>query len=94
MSGIDPQSSPALAAGVRMKIDAVTQEPVLMFPEGVVHLNSTAHEVLLRCDGKSSLDSIVAALAAEYETEADALRPDVVECLSDLQRQNLVVFKK
>lgn len=42
MSTIDEQSHPALAAGVRMQMDATTGEPILLFPEGVLHLNATA----------------------------------------------------
>jgi pyrroloquinoline quinone biosynthesis protein D len=93
MSVIDEQSCPALVAGARMRIDAVTQEPVLVFPEGVMHLNTTAHEVLSRCDGKSTVTSIIESLAVEYEVAADELRADVLECLADLRGQNLIAFK-
>ena len=93
MSAIDEKSCPALATGVRMQTDATTGEPILLFPEGVMHLNSTAQEVVSRCDGKTSVEAIIAALAEEYDESADTLRGDVLECLGELQQRKLVVFK-
>ncbi|MDB6066217.1 MAG: pyrroloquinoline quinone biosynthesis protein PqqD [Pedosphaera sp.] len=93
MSSIDEKSCPALVLGVRMQTDVTTGEPVLLFPEGVLHLNSTAHEVVSKCDGKSSVAAIVAALAAEYEVESNALSGDVLECLAELQKRKLIHFK-
>jgi len=93
MSSIDEKSCPALVLGVRMQLDVTTGEPVLLFPEGVLHLNATAHEVVSRCDGRTSVAAIVAALAAEYEVERDALRGDVLECLAALQKRKLIHFK-
>jgi pyrroloquinoline quinone biosynthesis protein D len=57
-----------------------------------MRLNETAHEVLSRCDGRTTVGEIVAALCAEYEVDADALRADVIECLAQLHRRQLVVF--
>jgi coenzyme PQQ biosynthesis protein PqqD len=93
MSAIDEKSCPALATGVRMQTDATTGEPVLLFPEGVMHLNSTAQEVVARCDGKASVEAIISALAEEYDESADTLRGDVLECLGELRQRKLVVFK-
>ena len=93
MSAIDEKSQPALATGVRMQNDATTGEPILLFPEGVMHLNSTAQEVVARCDGKATVEAIIAALAEEYDESADTLRGDVLECLEELRERKLVVFK-
>jgi pyrroloquinoline quinone biosynthesis protein D len=93
MSAIDEQSRPALAVGVRMQTDVTTGEPILLFPEGVLHLNSTAQSVVARCDGSSTVARIVSALAGEYEADADALRGDVLECLSELHRRKLIALK-
>jgi pyrroloquinoline quinone biosynthesis protein D len=93
MSAIDEQSRPALAAGVRMQTDATTGEPILLFPEGVLHLNTTAQEVVARCNGKSTVEGIVSTLANEYDASVDALRGDVLECLSELRQRKLITFK-
>jgi pyrroloquinoline quinone biosynthesis protein D len=86
-------SRPALAAGVRLQPDRASGEPVLLYPEGLLFLNETAHEVVRRLDGAVSVDAIVAALAEEYETDADTLRRDVLDCLANLRRQRLIVVK-
>ena len=92
MNPIEEKSCPRLAPGVRLQKDALNGEPVLVFPEGVVFINASAHEILLRCDGKAAVREIIAALDEEYEGPGGSLREDVVECLTDLNRRRLVVF--
>ncbi|HVV70791.1 MAG TPA: pyrroloquinoline quinone biosynthesis peptide chaperone PqqD [Verrucomicrobiae bacterium] len=92
VEGIDEQARPALARGARLSSDRATGEPVLLFPEGVVHLSSTAQEILSRCDGQKSVGAIIAALCEEYEASEPELRVDVLECLTELGRRKLVVF--
>jgi pyrroloquinoline quinone biosynthesis protein D len=93
MSMIDLNSRPALAAHVRLQIDPVSDEPVLLFPEGVLVLNPTAHDIVLHCNGKASVHEIVAALSDEYEVDEATLRADAVECLADLLTRNLIVVQ-
>jgi len=87
-----PDSRPALAPGVRMQTDRVTGEPVLLYPEGILALNATAHEIVARCDGVATVAAIAHTLAEEYEMDSDALAADVLECLEDLRRRHLIVF--
>lgn len=89
---IDPQSRPALAARVRLQIDPVNGEPVLLYPEGLLRLNETAHEVVTRCDGKTTVENILGALSSEYEVSADELRADVLDCLAQLHGRQLIAF--
>lgn len=83
---------PSLAKSVRLQIDSATGKSVLLYPEGVVELNETAHEILSRCDGRI-LKEIVRELAEEYEADSNALAADVRETLADLQRRKLIEFK-
>ena len=92
MSGIDVKSQPALAPRARLQIDATTGQPVLLYPEGIIELNATAHDILVRCDGKTALDKILASLAADYDANREDLREDVFACLNELHRRNLIVF--
>lgn len=92
MSGIDVKSQPALAARARLQTNATTGQPVLLYPEGIIELNATAHDILVRCDGKTTLDEILASLAAEYDVSHEDLREDVFACLLELHRRNLIVF--
>jgi pyrroloquinoline quinone biosynthesis protein D len=90
MSAINER--PTLAPGVRLQIDAISGEPVLLYPEGIMALNSTAHAIVARCNGATTVEVIANALAAEYEIPRDELDGDILACLQDLQRRRLIVF--
>jgi len=89
---ITDDSRPALARGTRLSTDKQTGEPLLLFPEGVVHLSATAQAILSQCDGRATIGAIVSALATEFEADPCILRDDVLECLAQLHRRKLVVF--
>jgi pyrroloquinoline quinone biosynthesis protein D len=93
MSDIGLDSRPALAKHVRMQVDKVSGQTVLLYPEGILELNPTAEAILRRCDGKSNVAEIVAALVVEYEANEEELRGDVLECLGQLGGRNFVVFE-
>ncbi len=89
MAEISDAAQPRLGKGVRLQSDPTTGKSVLLFPEGVVELNETAHEILTRCDGRT-VSQIVQMLAEEYEADLVALAVDVRETLADLQRRKLI----
>lgn len=74
-----------------MQMDNVTGKSVLLFPEGIMELNETAHDILICCDGRT-VSEIVTRLAEEYEADLPALSADVRETLNDLQHRKLVEF--
>jgi pyrroloquinoline quinone biosynthesis protein D len=88
---ISDSARPNLAKGVRLQIDSTTGKGVLLYPEGIVELNETAHEILSRCDGRT-LGEIVCELAKEYEADSNALAADVRGTFSDLQQRKLIEF--
>ena len=83
---------PRLAKGVRLEVDSATGKGVLLYPEGIVELNETAHEILACCDGRT-LGEIFQALAEEYDADVAALAVDVRETLADLQQRKLIEIK-
>ena len=89
MPQISDAAQPRLAKGVRLQSDSATGKSVLLFPEGIVELNQTAHEILARCDGRK-LSEIVQALAEEYDANLTALAADVRQTLADLHRRRLI----
>ena len=89
---ISDSARPTLPKGVRLEIDSTTGNNVLLYPEGIVELNETAHEILSRCDGRT-LSEVISELAEEYEADPNALAADVRDTLSDLQRRKLIEFK-
>jgi len=86
---ISDLARPSLAKGVRLQIDSTTGKSVLLYPEGIVELNETAHEILSRCDGRT-LGEIVCELAKEYEADANAITADVRDAVAGLQKRKLI----
>ena len=86
---IASSAQPRLTRGVRLQTDSKTGNRVLLFPEGVVELNETAHEILNCCDGRT-VSEIIQALAEEYEIDPKMLAVDVEETLADLKRRKLI----
>ena len=86
---ISGSALPRLTSGVRLQTDSVTGKGVLLYPEGIIELNETAHEIVSRCDGRT-LDEIVQTLAKEYDADVTAVASDVRETLADLYQRNLL----
>jgi pyrroloquinoline quinone biosynthesis protein D len=84
----DQMTRPRLLTGTRLVYEEARGEHVLLVPEGVLRLNTTAAEVLQLCDGERSLDEIVSALSARYDN-AD-LRDDVRELVDGMIRRGLL----
>ena len=82
---------PRLTKWARLQVDSSSRKNVLLYPEGIVELNETAHEILLRCDGRT-LGEIVSELAEEYDADSNALGADVRETLASLQQRKLIEF--
>jgi pyrroloquinoline quinone biosynthesis protein D len=92
VKALTDQSRVLLARGVRLRADPLTGEPLLLFPEGILPLDASTHDILLRCDGELTLAGIVLALGEEYEAEPDVLRADVAACLTQLREEMLVAW--
>jgi pyrroloquinoline quinone biosynthesis protein D len=94
MSSPDLSLRPILASHVRLKVDSASGDPVLLFPEGLFVLNSTAHEIVQRCDGKTSVAELIRQLAEEFDASAEVLQNDILDNLHQLERRNLILFSK
>ncbi len=92
MNVIDDTSKPRLADKARLKWDAVREKHLLLFPEGVLVLNKTAHDVLALCDGQRTVGEIINALATQYAVEANAIDTDVKEILQKLAQKTFVTL--
>jgi pyrroloquinoline quinone biosynthesis protein D len=80
---------PRLVSGARLQYDDVREEHLLLVPEGAVRLNPTAAQVLELCDGRRSVEEIVATLSRRYEG-AD-VSDDVSELLGGMGERGLVI---
>jgi pyrroloquinoline quinone biosynthesis protein D len=93
MSSLDPSLRPSLASGVRLKTDRISGDPVLLYPEGFLVLNTTAQEIVQRCDGAKTIGEIIRELADEFEASEAVLQNDILENLEKLRQQNLLSFR-
>lgn len=82
--------TPRVAAKARLQWDGVRNRHILLYPEGLVALNPTAAEILGLCDGRRTVDEIVAALRGKYESQD--ITADVQELLAGLAAKGLVTY--
>jgi PqqA peptide cyclase len=82
---------PQLRRGVRAGTDPLSQEPVLLFPEGVLFLNETAAAVIRHCDGSRTVAEAVRAIGDLYD---DVVAGDVLLLVADLVAQRLMVVHR
>jgi pyrroloquinoline quinone biosynthesis protein D len=87
-SAVDPAARPRLARLFRLQWEEAQQAHVLLYPEGMVKLNPSAAEILKRCDGTRTVDTIVAEL--EQAFGATNLSGDVVAFLDIATKQGWV----
>lgn len=59
---------PRLGRGLRLQWEAVQNAYVLLYPEGMIKLNTSAGEIMSRCNGERTLAEIVADLERTFDT--------------------------
>ena len=76
-SVVDVMSRPAVARGFRLQWEAAQNAHVLLYPEGMIRLNTSAGEILKRCDGGTTIADITVDLERAFATSdlsADVIR--------------------
>ena len=76
---------PAVAGMFRLQFEPAQDSWVLLYPEGLVKLNTPAAEILRRCDGRRTIDQIVAELETVFEQIG--LRDDVYSFLQQAHQR-------
>jgi pyrroloquinoline quinone biosynthesis protein D len=66
VSGISESAKPVVGRGFRLQWEPAQEAHVLLYPEGMVKLNSTAAAIMTRCDGVRTVADIVADLEQSY----------------------------
>ena len=61
-------SQPSVASMFRLQWEEVQQSWVLLYPEGMVKLNTSAGEIMNRLDGKKNVTALVLELETAFET--------------------------
>ena len=65
---IDASSRPSVQRRFRLQWEPAQGAHVLLYPEGMIKLNTSAGEILKRCDGRSTVDEITADLEKTFDT--------------------------
>ena len=63
---IGADSRPAVERGFRLQWEAAQNAHVLLYPEGMIKLNTSAGEILKRCDGATTIADITADLERAF----------------------------
>jgi pyrroloquinoline quinone biosynthesis protein D len=81
--------APKLAPGVKLRTDA-RRGAVLLGPERILELDDIAQAIVAEFDGKKRVSEIAAALAKEYDANAEDIRADIDALLKDLTTKGYV----
>lgn len=87
---VSQRSRPALPRHVRIQFDSVRDAYAVLSPERVFWPNEIGLDILRRCDGRSDVGEIVAALAREYDAAEEEVAPDVTAFLQEWSDRLLV----
>ena len=84
-------SQPRFASGCRWGTQG--DERVVLFPEGMIRVQGSGQSILDLCDGKRTVQEIVAALAEKFSGGDPAkIREDVGNFLEALQQKRIVDY--
>ncbi|MBE0505628.1 MAG: pyrroloquinoline quinone biosynthesis peptide chaperone PqqD [Marinospirillum sp.] len=75
----------------RLQWEVAQEAWVLLYPEGMVKLNSSAAAVLSYVDGQRLTADIVQALQQDYP-QAEGLADDVAAFLQEAHKNNWVIY--
>lgn len=92
LAGLTADSRPQLASFVREQYDPIRKRWILQAPERIFVLDETSRDILGRCDGASTVTTIVDALAAEYDAPRGVIEHDVLAVLQVLSEKRFVIF--
>lgn len=79
---------PKLSRRFRLQFEETQNRWVLLYPEGMVQLNPSAAEILMRCDGERTIGAIVHELEAAFN--AQGIAPQVSSLLEEGQRRGWI----
>jgi pyrroloquinoline quinone biosynthesis protein D len=64
---------------------------MLLYPEGVLMLNSTAHAIISLCDGTATIEQIAGVLAKRFQNAPlEQIQRDIRKYLAELRERNLI----
>lgn len=89
---IEQTSRPRLAPGCRLGEN--NSQKVLLMPERALRLNGPSLEIVQRCDGKHTVEQIVADLQKIYsKAQPQKVEQDILGYLELLQKERALDFE-
>ena len=79
-----PDSRPSFPRHVKLRFDKTRERWVILAPERVLVPDDISVEVLQLCDGKRSIQDVVAVLAEKFAADPDLILTDCLTLLQDL----------
>ncbi|MET0340982.1 MAG: pyrroloquinoline quinone biosynthesis peptide chaperone PqqD [Polyangiales bacterium] len=81
-----------IASKARLIFDNARGKHMLMYPERGLELNVVAHAILSLCDGRNTVDDIVALLTERFSrTEPETVQRDVRAFLLQLSQRGVLL---
>lgn len=94
MNRLSDQARPSLARGVRLRVDRISGQTLLLRPEQGFELRGSALEVIRLCDGQRTLAEIVEVLATRAaDTPRPVIASDVRRLLDDLRGRGVIAVE-
>jgi pyrroloquinoline quinone biosynthesis protein D len=87
---LNADSRPAIERRFRLQFEPAQSAHVLLYPEGMIKLNTSAGEILKRCTGSATLADITADLERAFATQG--LEPQVRDFLAYALEKHWVVL--
>jgi pyrroloquinoline quinone biosynthesis protein D len=87
---VTPATRPAIGKGFRLQWENAQVAYVLLYPEGMIKLNTSAGEILRRCNGESTVGEITADLEKAFSTRG--LEADVIAFVAMAREKHWVVL--
>jgi pyrroloquinoline quinone biosynthesis protein D len=81
---------PRLTRKVRLKYDALEKQFVVLYPERGIKLSESAAEILQRCDGERTLETIAAELAHASGAPLAVVRKDVIAFVAEMKKRGVL----
>ena len=92
MSAIDQHGKPVVGRGFRLQWEPAQEAHVLLYPEGMIKLNSSAAAIMSRCDGIRTVADIVADIERSYGVTG--LAADVTAFVAMARERNWLELKE
>lgn len=87
---VTENSVPVLPRGVKLRFDKTRDAWVLLAPERLLMPDDIAVEILKRCDGKASVETIADDLSQTFSADRDQVAKDITALLQDLADKGML----